>query len=78
MRHPAHLRERVNLRLVLLFVALVALCLFGVFHDVGTAAQPSPLGPGWSCTAHLFGTVCVRDVARTDSKAAQKSLAAQR
>lgn len=64
MRHPLPLRERINLRLIVLFGALVALCLFGALFD-GGHARPAPLGPDWTCAANILGTVCTRNVAAT-------------
>ncbi len=64
MRQPVPLRERINLRLIALFIALLGLCLFGALYN-GGHARPAPLGVGWSCTPNILGTVCVKDPKNT-------------
>jgi len=68
MRHPLPLRERINWRVVALLIAIFVLCLAGVIYGGGEARTVTQLGPGWSCTPNLLGTVCVRDVTTTTAK----------
>jgi hypothetical protein len=68
MRHPLPLRERINWRLVALLIAILVLCLAGAMYGGGEARTVTQLGPGWSCTPNLLGTVCVRDVTKTAAK----------
>jgi hypothetical protein len=65
MRHPLPLRDRINWRLVALLIVLLALCLAGAIYSGGEARTAAQLGPGWSCTSNILGTVCVRDLAKT-------------
>ena len=66
MRHPLPVIKRINWRLVALLVGILTLLLGGAIYDGGGEARTAAaLGPGWSCTPNLIGTVCVRDVART-------------
>ena len=69
MRHLLPVRARLNWWIALLTV-LLALGLAGaLFVDGGdTRTATAALGPGWSCTPNLLGTVCVRDVTRTAAK----------
>jgi hypothetical protein len=68
MRHPLPLRERINWRLAALLIAILVLCLAGAMYGGGEARTVTQLGPGWSCTPNLLGTVCVRDVTKTAAK----------
>ncbi len=68
MRHPLPLRARVNWRLVALLIAILTLCLAGAIYSGGEARTAAQLGPGWSCTPNILGTVCVRDLTRTAVK----------
>ncbi len=70
MRHPLPLRQRINWRLVALLTAILTLCLAGAIYSGGggEARTATQLGPGWSCTPNLLGTVCVRDVSKTAVK----------
>jgi hypothetical protein len=65
MRHPLPLRERINWRLVALLIAILTLCLAGALYSGGETRTAAQLGPGWSCTPNLLGTVCVRNVSNT-------------
>ena len=68
MRHPLPFRERINWRVVALLFAILVLCLAGAIYGGGEARSVTQLGPGWSCTPNLLGTVCVRDVTTTTAK----------
>jgi len=69
MRHPVPLSQRINWRLIALLAALLALCLAAaIYGGGGEASTATALGPGWTCTPNLIGTVCVRDVTKTAAK----------
>jgi hypothetical protein len=73
MRHPLTFRSRLNWRLIALLTVLLALCLAGAIYGGGdTRTATAALGPGWSCTPNILGTVCVRDVTKDVTRTAAK------
>jgi hypothetical protein len=75
MRHPLPLSQRLNWRLIGLLAVLLALCLTAAIYSGGgdETSTATALGPGWTCTPNLIGTVCVRDVTKTAAKAVNTS-----
>jgi hypothetical protein len=71
MRQTLPSRARRTWRLIALLIGLLALGVFGALYggdDARTTTATAALGPGWSCTPNILGTVCVRDVTKTAAK----------
>lgn len=73
MRQTLPVRSRLHWRLIALLLVLLALGVFGALYGGGDASTATAaLGPGWSCTPNILGTVCVRDVIQDVTKTAAK------